>query len=140
MVAYMPADRRADFFNQLPAASQELLLPALAHAERENILKDVFGDLGNGAAVGINLKGFMVNINKIKHFNLIGDGFDENLFFCGKTFFGKNADDHNHRIIVVGCNNTVSFNRAVGNDGFIADPFAYKIHICPGFKMLFHRS
>jgi magnesium transporter len=38
-VACMPADRRVDFFNQLPAEKQELLLPALAHAERENILK-----------------------------------------------------------------------------------------------------
>jgi magnesium transporter len=39
MVACMPADRRVDFFNRLTAKSRELLLPALAHAERENILK-----------------------------------------------------------------------------------------------------
>jgi len=38
-IAHLPADRRADFFNQLSAEKQEVVLPALAHAERENILK-----------------------------------------------------------------------------------------------------
>jgi magnesium transporter len=51
MVAYMPADRRVDFFNQLPEASQELLLPSLAHAERENILKLAAYPPGTAGAV-----------------------------------------------------------------------------------------
>lgn len=50
-VAYMPADRRVDFFNQLPAEKQELLLPALAHAERENILKLAAYPPGTAGAV-----------------------------------------------------------------------------------------
>ncbi len=50
-IAHMPADRRVDFFNQLPAASQELLLPALAHSERENIQKLAAYPPGTAGAV-----------------------------------------------------------------------------------------
>lgn len=50
-VAHMPADRRVDFFNQLPAEKQELLLPALAYTERENILKLAAHPPGTAGAV-----------------------------------------------------------------------------------------
>jgi magnesium transporter len=50
-VAYMPADRRVDFFNRLPASSQEFLLPALAQAERENILNLAAHPPGTAGAV-----------------------------------------------------------------------------------------
>jgi magnesium transporter len=51
IVAYMPSDRRVDFFNQLPEEKQELLLPALAHAERANILKLAAYPAGTAGAV-----------------------------------------------------------------------------------------
>ncbi len=50
-IAHLPADRRADFFNQLSAAKQEAVLPALAHAERENILKLAAHPPGTAGAV-----------------------------------------------------------------------------------------
>jgi len=50
-VACMPADRRVDFFNQLPTEKQKFLLPALAHAERENILKLAAYSPGTAGAV-----------------------------------------------------------------------------------------
>jgi magnesium transporter len=50
-VAYMAANRRVDFFNQLPEESQELLLPDLAHAQRENILKLAAYPPGTAGAV-----------------------------------------------------------------------------------------
>lgn len=39
MMTLMPADERVDFFNRLPEDKQELVFPALAHAEREDIRK-----------------------------------------------------------------------------------------------------
>ena len=51
IIAHLPADRRADFFNQLSTAKQEAVLPALAHAERENILKLAAYPPGTAGAV-----------------------------------------------------------------------------------------
>ena len=83
-------------FRDSPGLSEKRLVNVTAtigsffhHLFHLEVLHDWFG-------TWVNLMRLTGKKNEIKHFNLIGNGFDQNLFLFIQAYFWKNTDDHNH--------------------------------------------